>query len=362
MATTDDAHDVLVTEFCPLAEEAFNKAEHREIWGIEFPTNTDDWTAVHRGILIKFVTAKPTVTEAAEQLTNTLKWRKQFRPLDAAYNETHSHLYEPLGIITPATSDRPAVTWNLYGAVDDPSTVFADLDAFLRWRVGLMERGIAQLDFSQPERSIMDQVHDYMNVSFLRMNPAARKGSQAVVQVFQDYYPELLRAKYFVNIPLLMMWVFKFVRMRMDAKTADKFHVVHNGPDLASHLGQWVPKTYGGSGKPLHEQSISKEEIKSHAAAQGKDTTEAPSSTKEDKEESAKPVATATDDATDTAAVGAGATPGEVTPAPESTQATTPADPVTAPTAGDDTQATSSEVPISSEAAPAAVKTEADGK
>lgn len=352
MATADDAHDVLVTEFYPLAEEAFNKAEHREIWGIEFPTNTGDWTAVHRGILAKFVTAKPTVTEAAEQLTNTLKWRKQFRPLDAAYNETHSHLYEPLGVITPATSDRPAVTWNLYGAVDDPSTVFADLDAFMRWRVGLMERGIAQLDFSRPERSTMDQVHDYMNVSFLRMNPAARKGSQAVVQVFQDYYPELLRAKYFVNIPLLMMWVFKFVRMRMDAKTADKFHVVHNGPDLASQLGQWVPKDYGGSGKSLQEQSISKEEIKSQAAAEGKDTTEAPVK----KEEVAEPVSS--DIATGTA--GAAAASGDVTPAPESTEATTPAEPVAAPTAGDATQATS-EAPAS-EAAAAAAKTEAVGK
>lgn len=251
----EGTRDVLVTEFLPLAEKAFAEAGHRELWGVKFPSTQASWTETHHGVLYKFVAAKPTLEEAATQLINTLKWRKEFKPLDAAFKESHSDLYEPLGVITP-TPEKRVVTWNLYGAVKDPGTVFADLDAFIRWRVGLMERGIAHLDFSNHQRDTMDQVHDYMDVSFLRMNPAAKKGSQKVVQLFQDYYPELLRAKYFINVPLLMLWVFKFARVTMDAKTADKFHVVHNGTDLAATLGKWVPKAYGGDGTTLQEQSL----------------------------------------------------------------------------------------------------------
>jgi len=66
----------------------------------------------------------------------------------------------------------PQVTYNFYGAVDQ-TVVFADVDKFIRsgltpfhrrgltdlyrWRVGLMEKGIALIDFENIDSMV--QVH-----------------------------------------------------------------------------------------------------------------------------------------------------------------------------------------------------------
>jgi hypothetical protein len=55
---------------------------------------------------------------------------------------------------------------------------------------------------SDPYRMI--QVHDYLNVSFLRMDPAVRAASKETIQTFSMAYPELLKEKFFVNVPLVM--------------------------------------------------------------------------------------------------------------------------------------------------------------
>ena len=49
----------------------------------------------------------------------------------------------------------------------------------------------------------MVQVHDYLNVSFLRMPPVIRAASKETIQTFSMAYPELLKEKFFVNVPLV---------------------------------------------------------------------------------------------------------------------------------------------------------------
>lgn len=140
------------------------------------------------------------------------------------------------------------VTWNLYGQVPNRSEVFGRLDAFLRYRVGLMEEGIAALDFTKPETSYMAQVHDYDNVSFFRLDGATKEASKAVIDIFTKYYPELLNTKFFVNVPRIMSWMFSFTRLFLAKATVSKFHVVAYGQDLALQTGHtWVPVQYGGN-------------------------------------------------------------------------------------------------------------------
>ncbi|KAK9466023.1 CRAL-TRIO domain-containing protein [Lipomyces arxii] len=200
-------------------------------------------------LLIKYLVAnKYAVPETRQQLLDTLKWRKSFKPLSAAFEETHDPKFEGLGFITEDKSkdNGEIITWNLYGqAAAKPDIVFGDLDKFLRWRVGVMERGLQLLDFAS-SRTQISQVHDYANVSFLRMDPNARKASRAAVEIFQKFYPELLGKKYFVNVPLIMGWMFTAMKLFVSRETMQKFVVLSYATYLAEYTGSNVPEVYGG--------------------------------------------------------------------------------------------------------------------
>lgn len=235
--------------------EAFEESGYQEIFSLNFSKDPKQWTAAHLNILKKFLTANNgDHVKAKAQLLKTLVWRKKFQPLKVM-TEKHNSEFDKLGVITQ-TPDKKIVVWNLYGAVKNPAAVLADLDDFIRWRIGLHERALTYLDFSNDKLATMNQVHDYMNVSFLRLNSGVRKSSKTIINLFQEYYPETLSDKYFVNIPLLMMWVFKLISSFTSGDTASKFHVVHDGAQLSKELGDWVPKQYGGSGQPLAAQEI----------------------------------------------------------------------------------------------------------
>lgn len=79
--------------------------------------------------------------------------------------------------------------WNVYGAVDTKKT-FSDLNRFLRWRVSLMERGVALLDFETIDQMV--QVHDYAGVSMSSRDADSKKAATEASKLFSDHYPELL--------------------------------------------------------------------------------------------------------------------------------------------------------------------------
>jgi hypothetical protein len=133
--------------------------------------------------------------------------------------------------------------------VENRKELFGDLDAFLRWRVGLMELGIALLDFSDPETSHVSQVHDYYNVSFFKMDPNTKQATSTTIKLFQDHYPEILDVKWFVNVPTLMGWMFSFAKLFLSKETVAKFRVLSNGHDMANDIGDYVPENYGGKAK-----------------------------------------------------------------------------------------------------------------
>lgn len=105
----------------------------------------------------------------------------------------------------------------------------------------------------------MIQVHDYKNVSFLRLNPTLRAATKKTIEVFAMAYPELLREKFFVNVPTIMTWMFAAMKVFLSKNTTRKFHPVSNAAYLAREFpvaadGEF-PKTYGGKGPELQESA-----------------------------------------------------------------------------------------------------------
>lgn len=128
-----------------------------------------------------------------------------------------------------------------------------------------MELSVRELDLPSKTVAIppegedqyrMVQVHDYLNVSFLRMDPAIRAASKETIQTFSMAYPELLREKFFVNVPLLMGWVFAGMKLFLSPATIKKFHPLSYGSSLAGELPGWgdhLPVRYGGKGEEVEK-------------------------------------------------------------------------------------------------------------
>lgn len=131
-----------------------------------------------------------------------------------------------------------------------------------------MELSVAQLSLqnatvaipeSGPDPYRMIQVHDYLNVSFLRMDPAVKAASKQTIQTFSMAYPELLKEKFFVNVPLLMSWVFAAMKVFLSPETVKKFHPLGYGEKLAGELpefGEKLPKAYGGKGEGFASEGL----------------------------------------------------------------------------------------------------------
>lgn len=172
------------------------------------------------------------------------------------------------------------------------------MSRFIKWRVALMELAVKDLKLAE-STSVMDyngedpyqmvQVHDYLNVSFLRMNPKVKAATKKTIEIFAMAYPELLREKFFVNVPAIMGWMFTAMKVFLSKNTTRKFHPITNGVNLAREFPTLVdqfPAAYGGKGPELQktartvnldssgetkEQDDPKEEAKDI-----KDTQEAP--------------------------------------------------------------------------------------
>lgn len=141
---------------------------------------------------------------------------------------------------------------------------------FISWRVALMELALQQLDIASATIPItatsdpykMFQVHDYRSISFLRQSAAVKSASAETIKVFAQNYPELLKEKFFVNVPAIMGFVYNFMKLFVAAKTIKKFHPMSNGGGLAVEfgdsevkgLGEKLPGVYGGKGEELSVQ------------------------------------------------------------------------------------------------------------
>ncbi|KAI5778885.1 CRAL-TRIO domain-containing protein [Geopyxis carbonaria] len=242
---------------------------YSEIWGIKLtaPKNPAPFSTAL--ILQKFLRAnKNKVADAFNQLKETMEWRKSFfSPGGEAEKGWSDAKFAGLGYTTKIkTKSDPThetvIAWNIYGGVKDMKATFGNTDEFIRWRVALMEASIKMLELEKATKPIPDynqgedpyqtiQVHDYLSISFLRLPSEVKNASNKTIKLFGRYYPETLSQKYFVNVPMIMGWVYSFMKKIVAMETMKKLEMLGSGSDLAKALGEEIPEVYGGKGTSL---------------------------------------------------------------------------------------------------------------
>ncbi|KAG4262533.1 hypothetical protein FPRO03_10763 [Fusarium proliferatum] len=247
-------------------EDIFTKTLHKEMWGVQL-TNIDHVPT--KVVLQKFLRANNYDPVAAEkQLTQALEWRKKMNPAALVTQTFDKSKFGDLGYVTVhkgENGNETIITWNIYGAVKDNKATFGNVEEFIKWRAAIMELSVQKLKLDQVTEPIpeggedpyqMIQVHDYLNVSFFRMDPAVKAASKETISVFSMAYPELLAHKYFVNVPAIMGWMFGAMKLFLAPATLRKFHPMTSGTTLATELKSIVstlPKEYGGQGPSVKE-------------------------------------------------------------------------------------------------------------
>ncbi|KAI0881303.1 CRAL/TRIO domain-containing protein [Annulohypoxylon maeteangense] len=250
---------------------------HPEIWGV---TLANPATHVPSQIVLqKYLNANDgDLVKAKEQLTKTLEWRAKLQPLELIKKSYSKAKFEGLGYVTKyfasdekAAEENPEAkevfTWNIYGGVKSMEETFGNLEEFINWRVALMELAVQELSLSTATKPItadydpykIFQVHDYKSISFLRQSPQVKAASTETIRVFATGYPELLKEKFFVNVPIIMGFMYGVMKLFVAPKTIKKFHPMSNGGALSKEfgeskvpgLGDKIPTEYGGKGADL---------------------------------------------------------------------------------------------------------------
>ncbi|KAK4178550.1 CRAL-TRIO domain-containing protein [Triangularia setosa] len=264
-------------EASPLTQlwEAAKAHGHPEIWGVPLadPANHIPSQIVFQ----KYLNANDgDLDKAKDQLIKTLDWRKKSDPLELVRRMYSKSKFGGLGFVTTYVIDgkevdepeeREIFTWNIYGGVKSIDETFGDLEGFINWRVALMELALQELNICGAIKPItaeydpykLFQVHDYKSISFLRSPPHVKSASAETIKVFAQNYPELLKEKFFVNVPAIMGFVYGFMKLFVAPKTIKKFHPMSNGANLAKEfaesrikgLGEKLPVEYGGKGGEL---------------------------------------------------------------------------------------------------------------
>lgn len=154
-----------------------------------------------------------------------------------------------------------------------------------------MEEALQSLALNQASKPItaendpykIVQVHDYKSISFLRQSAVVKTASTETIKIFAQNYPELLKEKFFVNVPALMGFIYGLMKLFVAPKTIKKFHPMSNGANLAKELAtsskvkglaDMLPKEYGGQGsdlriagkEPALEEAVGKEPLGADAA------------------------------------------------------------------------------------------------
>ncbi|WPK23505.1 hypothetical protein PUMCH_000746 [Australozyma saopauloensis] len=282
----------LLIDALPTILTELDKPTYDEIFGHRIGIEGTPYVevAIRNEILLKFLVASEyDLALAKEKLVLTMNWRGKFNVLSAAYVEDFDAELEKMGIVTefPGNKDNfRVVTWNFYNNVKLTKSWFVGFKAeeaagtqqepngspglqFLRWRIGLMERSLALLEFSDSDNTKMAQVHDYKGASIFRIDSDMKAATKEIIKLFSDHYPELLSKKFFINVPLIMGWVFGFFRAMgiISASTLKRFEVMHHG-DVSGLFGEDnLPAVYNGGLENRKVPDIFSKTVKKEAIA-----------------------------------------------------------------------------------------------
>ncbi|RLN37665.1 hypothetical protein BBJ28_00001931 [Nothophytophthora sp. Chile5] len=276
------AEDHPINQLLQALPELIKAADgYSEVFGITLDPSGPFTTKL---ILQKFLRANANdVAKAKAQLGETLTWRSSFKPLETLQQQFDRTLFGALGFVIEvdgvpqSANQKDVITFNVYGAVKDNQATFGDIDLYgshadcCNGRI--VVKGIQKLKLAEATTPIPDygqgpdpyqgiQVHDYLNISFLRQDPNVKAASRRTIEVFSRVYPEMLSRKFFVNVPVLMGWMFQAFKLILPAETTRKFTVLSYGEQLFTEVGDGVPEVYGGKAGPLEsigEQTLYQE-------------------------------------------------------------------------------------------------------
>lgn len=110
IVVTSQSIDAVAARLPSIIEEA----GHSELYGIDM--GVQPATPPVRLLIAKNLRARNNDVEVTvRKLTETLKWRREFNPLSAAYEEDHGSQYNGLAYITTVGND--SVCWSLFGVL-----------------------------------------------------------------------------------------------------------------------------------------------------------------------------------------------------------------------------------------------------
>merc|ERR1719343_397950 len=147
----------------------------------------------------------------------------------------------------PDRSGRPVLI-SRYGKMENDK-VFSDTEAFVRYRLQVMEKAMGNMRFERGRDETLCQVHDYSGVSSVFKSAEVKDGISAMTKVFSEHYPETKGTTVFVNFPAIFAQIFRAFSFFIPASTRKKFVVLGDNDhqmlfqQLAPEL---VPSTLGG--------------------------------------------------------------------------------------------------------------------
>ncbi|ORY98832.1 CRAL-TRIO domain-containing protein [Syncephalastrum racemosum] len=220
-----------------ILKAAFDNETPYTLWNVKLDKDsTDERLSV---LLVKFLRAREHNVEiAAEMLTNTLRWRKEFKADEILEESFDQEVFGSVGYTYETDKDGRPVCYNFYGDLDQEK-VFGDVQRFVRWRVQLMEKSVQLVDLEKVDSMI--QVHDYNGVSMFGRSANSKAATKEIIKIMQDNYPEYLALKYFVNIPWWGSKIYNLIKSILPETTTRKFRVC-SSDELLDTLTQQIPK------------------------------------------------------------------------------------------------------------------------
>ncbi|XP_020219412.1 patellin-6 [Cajanus cajan] len=210
-------------------------------------------------LLLKFLRARDfRPDDALAMLLSCLAWRAQFGAEEAAA-EAKAEMEEVEGVVAYTRGwDREGrpVCYNAYGVFKEREMyerVLGDeekLKRFLRWRVGVLERGIKMLHFKPGGVNSLLQVTDLKDMPKREL----RLLSNHILSLFQDNYPEMVARKIFINVPWYFSVLYSMFSPFLTQRTKSKFVISKEG-NAAETLYKFIrpeniPVRYGGLSRP----------------------------------------------------------------------------------------------------------------
>lgn len=227
---------------------AAGAAQHLHIWGIDMEAQSDALDIV----LLKFLRAEDLSMErAAERLEETLKYRAE-NGLDQLVDAELPLHFQGHDTIDGSDVDGRPLMISRYGKMDNDK-VFGDPDAFVRYRLQVMEKAMAQLRYEAGAPEDLCQVHDYTGVNLLFKSDEVKSGIAAMTKVFSAHYPETKGKTIFVKFPLLFSKLFQAFSIFIPGKTRKKFIILGEADHtmLFDHVPpEAVPEDMGGMQAP----------------------------------------------------------------------------------------------------------------